>query len=273
MELYAADLHHYEAACNAHRQRIEAPMRKFDMKFQPATKTTKDLETRGVAWRPNEIWSNICVVESVLSIDPGYLFGYARLDFDPNVPYGELSSDERGAEANVAAKSTGTSKTAPQTQAKAPGGKSVTKVATTVTPGLLVSVTSASFAKPSTDYSSPSLSSLSMQLPQWPTFLQQSAHFNPNSPLLGQVPALVLSRIPQLPNWNIAAELAGAGLPGVASTSGTMIGDMSGMEVAMGDNGNVLPTENEFAQGLTSLAEEQKILSFYAQDVTVHNAE
>ena len=49
------------------------------------------------------------------------------------------------------------------------------------------------------DYSSPSISSLSTQLPKWLPFLQQYANFIPNSPLLGQVAALDLSRIPQMP--------------------------------------------------------------------------
>ena len=81
MELYAADLEYYEAASNAHRQRIEAPMRKFDMRFQPEETTSKDLQGRGAAWSPNEIWYNICVVECVLSKDSGNLFGYERLGF------------------------------------------------------------------------------------------------------------------------------------------------------------------------------------------------
>ena len=130
------------------------------------------------------------------------------------------------------------------------------------------------------DYSSPSVSYLSTQPFQWPTFLQQPANFLPNSPLLGQVPALDLSRIPQfpqlqaqLPSWNIAVDQTGVGLPGVASNPGTLIGDMSGMEVVMGDNGNALPTADQFAQSLTGLADEQKIVSFYAQDVTIRNAE
>ena len=92
MELYAADLQHYAAARNAHRQRIEAAMWKFDMRFQPATKSLKDLESRGVTWRPNEIWDSICVVDCVLAMEPGNLFGYTRLGFYPNVPYEELSS-------------------------------------------------------------------------------------------------------------------------------------------------------------------------------------
>ena len=119
-------------------------MRKFDMRFQPATKSLKDLES------PNEIWYIICVGECVLSINPGNMFGYQRLDFDPNVPYDELSSDESGVDASTTAKVSGTTPTAAQPQAKAPGVKSVTKVATSVTPGLLVAARSTSFAKPST---------------------------------------------------------------------------------------------------------------------------
>ena len=65
VELYAADLKNYAAASNAHRHRVEAPERKFDMRFQPATKSSKDLERHGVAWCPNEIWSGIFVLECV----------------------------------------------------------------------------------------------------------------------------------------------------------------------------------------------------------------
>ena len=130
------------------------------------------------------------------------------------------------------------------------------------------------------DYSSRSISSLSMLLPKWPTFLQQPANFIPNSPLIGQVPALDLSRFPQLPHlqaqlpsWNLAAEQTAVGFPGVASNPGRLVGNMCEMEVAMGGNANALPTADQFAQSLTSLAEEQKIVSFYAQDVTINNAE
>ena len=117
-------------------------------------------------------------------------------------------------------------------------------------------------------------------MPQWPSFLQQPANFIPNSPLLGQVPALDLSRIAhfpqmqgQLPSWNIAAEQTGEGMPSVASNPGTLVSDMSGIEVPMGENANALPTADQFAQILTGLADEQKIVSFYAQDVTIRNAE
>ena len=68
---------------------------------------------------------------------PCNLFRYAWLDFDQNVSYDELSSDEGGNEASTTAKASRTTTTAAQPQAKAPGGKSVTKVATSVTPRLL----------------------------------------------------------------------------------------------------------------------------------------
>ena len=61
-------------------------------------------------------------------------------------------------------------------------------------------------------------------------------------------------------------------MTGVASNPGTLIGDMSGMELAMGGNANALPTAFQFAQSQTSLAEEKRIVSFYGQDVTVNNA-
>ena len=81
MELYAADLEYYTAASSAHYQKIEAPRNKFEMGFQSGENTTKYLERRGVAWSHNEIWYNICVVECVLSKDPGSLFGYERFGF------------------------------------------------------------------------------------------------------------------------------------------------------------------------------------------------
>ena len=100
---------------------------------------------------------------------------------------------------------------------------------------------------------------------QWPTFLQQPVNFLPNSPLLGQVPALDLSRLPQfpqmqgpMPSWNVAAEQTGKGVPGVASNPGTLVSDMSGIEATMGENANALPTADQFAQSLTGLADEQK---------------
>ena len=100
-----------------------------------------------------------------------------------------------------------------------------------------------------------------------------------NSPLLGQVPVFDLSRIPQLPqmqgqmpSWNTAAEPPDEGLPGVESNPGMLVNDMSGMEATMGENADALPTADQFAQSLTSLPDEQKIVSFYAQQVTVENA-
>ena len=48
---------------------------------------------------------------------------------------------------------------------------------------------------------------------------------------------------------------------------------MSGMEMAMGGNAKVLPKAHYFAQSLRSLADEQKIVSFYAKHITVENTE
>ena len=113
MERYAADLQYYDAASDAHRQRDEVPKRKFDMGFQPKEKSVIELEKRRVAWRSNEIWSAICVVEWVLSKDPGNLFGYGRLDFDPKVPYDQLSSEKGRVDASATTKASGTTATAP----------------------------------------------------------------------------------------------------------------------------------------------------------------
>ena len=59
----------------------------------------------------------------------------------------------------------------------------------------------------------------------------------------------------------------------MASNSGTMVADMTGMEVAMGGDVNALPRADEFVQRLTSLAYESKVVQFYAEQVTVENAE
>ena len=109
---------------------------------------SRDFETRGVAWRYNEIWYSICVGECVLSKDPGKLFGYRRLDFDKDVRYDELSSEESEVDTSKTAKASGSSTTTTQPQAKSPSGKTAAKVATAVTPGLLVAPPS--FAKPTT---------------------------------------------------------------------------------------------------------------------------
>ena len=48
---------------------------------------------------------------------------------------------------------------------------------------------------------------------------------------------------------------------------------MSGIQVVLGGNANPIPTAAEFARSLNSMAEEKKIVSFYAEDVTVRNVE
>ena len=77
-------------------------------------------------------------------------FGYERLAFHADVSFGDLSSVESGDDAPTTAKASGTRTRAPQPQAKALGGKNVTKAVSSVTPGLLVAEESTSFAKPST---------------------------------------------------------------------------------------------------------------------------
>ena len=56
------------------------------------------------------------------------------------------------------------------------------------------------------------------------------------------------------------------------SNPGMLVSDMSGIEATTGEDANAPPTADQFAQSLTGLADEQKIVSFYAQDVTVRNA-
>ena len=64
----------------------------------------------------------------------------------------------------------------------------------------------------------------------------------PPSPLLNQFSGLELTRnLPTSSTWSIASEQTSqAGLPGLASNSGTMIGDMTGMHVARLDSANPL---------------------------------
>ena len=69
-------------------------MEKMHLEFQPETKTGKDMEIRGAAWKPNEILYSICVAECVLSKDPGSLFGYEGLGFQEDARYEKLSFDE-----------------------------------------------------------------------------------------------------------------------------------------------------------------------------------
>ena len=117
--------------------------------FQQAMKASNDFETRGVSWRYNDIWYRICVAECVLSNDQCNLFGYRRLDFDNAVHYDEISSEESGVDTSKTAKAAGSCSTSiTQTQAKGPAGKTAAKVATSVTPGLLV--VAPSFAKANT---------------------------------------------------------------------------------------------------------------------------
>ena len=71
----------------------------------------------------------------MLSKDPGNLFGYRGLEFDKDLQYDKLSFDESGVDARKGAKTSEGSTTS--TQAKGPTGKTVTKVAISLTPGLL----------------------------------------------------------------------------------------------------------------------------------------
>ena len=84
----------------------------------------------------------------MLSTDPGNLFGYERFAFDADVRYDKHSSHESGVDANTGGEAPGSSTTSLKAQSKGPVEKPVTKVATTVTPGLLVAAARTSFAKP-----------------------------------------------------------------------------------------------------------------------------
>ena len=57
-------------------------MPREEAEFENAMATSKDVETRGVTLKPNEMLYHICVAECVLSKNPRNLLGYRRLEFD-----------------------------------------------------------------------------------------------------------------------------------------------------------------------------------------------
>lgn len=74
--------------------------------------TSKDFETRGVAWKYTEIRDHIPLAECVFLTDPGKMFVYPRLDFDKHVSYPELrSSDESRVDASKERKASWSSTT------------------------------------------------------------------------------------------------------------------------------------------------------------------
>ena len=114
----------------AEKNCLKKKERQYFNRRWPRRKTSKNFETRGVAWRYNEICYNICVAKCVASKDPGYLFGYRRLDFDKDVQYDDLSSEDSEVDTSTAAKAPGRSTTTTQTQANGPRVKTVPKGAT-----------------------------------------------------------------------------------------------------------------------------------------------
>ena len=149
IEVYAEYLKAYAAGSEAYRQRAEGPRERMEPEFQNARARSKDFESRGVGWRPKEIWYAICVADCVLSKDPSNLLGYRRLAFDKDIQYDEISSsDERGVDASNAAKASRSSATTTKPQAKGPQGKTATHVGHSVTPGFLVAESSST--KPTT---------------------------------------------------------------------------------------------------------------------------
>ena len=104
MEVNAADVQIYEAAQERYGPIEELPKEKGEAVFQQAMAASKHDETRGVAWRYNGICYSICVAEFVLAKDPANLFGYRRLDFDKDVQYDELSSEESRVDTSKTAK-------------------------------------------------------------------------------------------------------------------------------------------------------------------------
>ena len=69
----------------------------MEPEFHHARATSKDFETRSVAWKYNEIWYQRCVAECMLSKDANKLLLYRRLAFDKNIQEDELPSSEVGA--------------------------------------------------------------------------------------------------------------------------------------------------------------------------------
>ena len=147
VQIYAAFLEAYTAASEAYRRRAESPREKVELELQRPQKhrrTLKRMVWRGVQMR----FGTRSVAECVLSKDPGNLFGHLRLGFHKDVQYDELSSEESVRDSSKTAKAPGSSTTTMQTRAKGPTGWTATKVAPSVTTGLLV--VAPSFAKPTT---------------------------------------------------------------------------------------------------------------------------
>ena len=116
------------------------------------------------------------------------------------------------------------------------------------------------------------------QTPQWPAIAQQPC-IRPNLislPLLNPIPALDLSRNPSttvilsITQEQIAQE--SAGLPGVASNSGTLATNLSGIQGAMGNPSSMVPTAQDFERRLSSIANVKTTVTFLAESVTVANA-
>ena len=127
-EVYAEDLKAYVAAREAFRLKVESSRERVEPEFHNARPSSKDFETRGVAWRRNEIWYTICLAECGLSKDPRNLFGYPRLEFDNHVRDDERSSSEESAvDGSKAAKASGSSTTTSKQQTKGPQRKTVSR--------------------------------------------------------------------------------------------------------------------------------------------------
>ena len=97
----------------------------------------------------------------------------------------------------------------------------------------------------------------------------------PSSQQLNQFMGLDPSQnLPTTGTWTIASEqTAQAGPSTIASHSGPMIGDMTGISVALGANTNALHTGYDFERSLATMTNIKQLVTFLAEDVTLQNAE
>ena len=122
-----------------------------------------------------------------------------------------------------------------------------------------------------------SLPSIPIPALQWPVLRQLPAQPNPTSTSMSAPsPALDLSRQPGiLTTWAVTPEEGAqefAGHLGLASNSGPLASNLSGIQVGVGDPAKMLPTEEDFEKSLSKLKEAKSRVQFYAEEVRMRNA-
>ena len=60
LEAYEEEMKSLTVVTEACRQRAKVPREKLEPQFQKTMANSKDFDTRGVAWKPNEIWYHLC---------------------------------------------------------------------------------------------------------------------------------------------------------------------------------------------------------------------